>query len=446
MRTFEKNFTYLLLNIIPYRHLLPDRRRTIQNALSFGTEADIRREAILSLEELVRSSYMTREAASIEGENVSVTYAKLSGGYRILLHVPLEEWRRMFKDEAPVGPPQPHTADTWKGSVGDGVSATLDVFPKLIKSLAINERNGTLLQKIDMLLARLSDWLRLGALKLFLVEERIGEASEEYACLATVPEAVYKGSRVYRRFSALEPGGIDYLEEPSGMGAPRISDGTTIVSVPVMAMGEHWGVLEAALPGGSPDETMKSRLATAVGTIAQLIENNVRLENLISIDKLTGVFNRQFYDMQLPIEIERATRAGSKLSMLLLDLDDFREINNTLGHKKGDEALVIITDLIRRNLRKIDLPFRYGGEEFVILLPGTAQKEAIHTAERLRSVIEGNKDFRDHHDIVRPITVSIGIAVFPDDATSDEGLFICADKAMYKAKKLGKNRVELYKR
>ena len=111
---------------------------------------------------------------------------------------------------------------------------------------------------------------------------------------------------------------------------------------------------------------------------------------------------------------------------------------------KGDEALVVVADLMRSNLRKIDLPFRYGGEEFTVLLPGTAETEAIRTAERLRAMIEGYDEFVDREGKQRRMTVSIGAAVFPDQARTEEELFSRADAALYVAKRKGKNRVELY--
>ena len=166
---------------------------------------------------------------------------------------------------------------------------------------------------------------------------------------------------------------------------------------------------------------------------------------MTSIDKLTRIYNRGFYDKQVQIEIERATRSAAKLSMLILDIDDFKKINDTLGHQKGDEVLVLVADLVSKNLRKIDLPFRYGGEEFVVLLPGTAEVEAIHTAERLRSVIEESNAFRDQDDMPQQIRVSIGAAVFPDHARTEEELFMKADSALYRAKRKGKNRVEFHR-
>ena len=130
--------------------------------------------------------------------------------------------------------------------------------------------------------------------------------------------------------------------------------------------------------------------------------------------------------------------------MLLLDIDDFKTINDTMGHKKGDEALALVADLIKENLRKIDLPFRYGGEEFVILLPGTSEMEAIHTAERLRKVISEYDRFIDEDSHPYRLSVSIGAAVFPDHARTEEELFSRADSALYTAKRKGKNRVEFY--
>jgi diguanylate cyclase (GGDEF)-like protein len=214
---------------------------------------------------------------------------------------------------------------------------------------------------------------------------------------------------------------------------------------PIFPHDDFWGVLEIWSVGDDNGPLFRNRAEIASGMIEQIIENAVRLENLTSIDKLTGLYNRPSYDRLVRIEMERATRSGTKLSMLVLDIDDFSAINDTMGHRKGDEALVVIAELIRDNLRKIDLAFRYGGEEFVILLPGTAEVEAIHTAERLRTVISDYGEFVDGQGKRYQITVSIGVAVFPDHARTEEELFSRADGALLLAKDRGKNRVELYR-
>jgi diguanylate cyclase (GGDEF)-like protein len=105
---------------------------------------------------------------------------------------------------------------------------------------------------------------------------------------------------------------------------------------------------------------------------------------------------------------------------------------------------VAIADIIRRDLRKVDMPFRYGGEEIVILLPGTPEFEALHTAERLRRVVNQYRGFKDSYGKVRDLSVSVGVAVYPDTARSGDQLFAQADEAMYRAKQRGKNQVVLY--
>jgi diguanylate cyclase (GGDEF)-like protein len=191
--------------------------------------------------------------------------------------------------------------------------------------------------------------------------------------------------------------------------------------------------------------TKKRRLEAAANLVKQAVEFNSQIETITSVDALTQVYNRHFYDTQVSVEIERATRSGNEVSMLVIDLDDFKKVNDELGHKKGDEALSAVADLVRKNLRKVDLPFRYGGEEFVVLLPGTSEFESVHTAERLRRVIAENTGFKDLLGRPRTITVSVGVSVFPDTASSADELFNQADAAMYRAKQMGKNRVVLYK-
>jgi len=215
---------------------------------------------------------------------------------------------------------------------------------------------------------------------------------------------------------------------------------------PIYALGKVVGALRCYFGTGLSRETMERRMETAASVVRNVIEFTYHFENLTSIDGLTEVYNRQFFDRQLPVEIERATRSGASLSMLVLDIDDFKRVNDELGHKKGDEALVAVAEIVRRNLRKVDLAFRYGGEEFVILLPGTPEFEAVHTAERLRRVIQQYNGFRDHRGAMRTLTVSVGVAVYPDTARTADDLFIQADEAMYRAKQRGKNQVVLFSR
>ncbi len=159
-------------------------------------------------------------------------------------------------------------------------------------------------------------------------------------------------------------------------------------------------------------------------------------------DPMTGLFNRSYLADALSGEISRSKRQGSEFSMIFLDLDNFKDVNDRYGHLAGDLVLTRIADMIRSEKRIEDTVARYGGEEIVMLLPGTSKVNALVKAERIRHKVESNvfshmkKSFR--------VTVSAGVASYPKDATTGMELMDCADKALYRAKAGGKNRIELY--
>ncbi len=156
---------------------------------------------------------------------------------------------------------------------------------------------------------------------------------------------------------------------------------------------------------------------------------------LAEVDSLTGVYNRRKIEEILAKEIERSRRYGNEVSLMLIDIDDFKQINDTYGHQIGDEILKQIARLIRQNLRRTDYVGRYGGEEFLVILPETSVQKAMTAGERIRSAIE-RESFRPGR-----VTVSIGVTLLKDK--DDFGtLFNRLDRAMYLAKERGKNRVE----
>lgn len=167
----------------------------------------------------------------------------------------------------------------------------------------------------------------------------------------------------------------------------------------------------------------------------QLEAANAALEERSLTDKLTGVANRAGFDRQLTEEIERCKRYGSKLSLLLLDIDHFKKYNDTHGHVAGDEALVLAAKTMRRVCRPIDFIARYGGEEFAVLLPTTGSEGAMQIAERLRKEIAATPI------PTGAITVSIGAATQDTPNKSARQLILEADKALYEAKGSGRNRV-----
>ena len=158
------------------------------------------------------------------------------------------------------------------------------------------------------------------------------------------------------------------------------------------------------------------------------------LKFLADFDSLTGIYNRRKIEDILILEVERARRYGKPLSVLFIDIDNFKEINDTYGHKRGDQVLRRVASLIRQELRSTDCVGRFGGEEFLVVLPETKPEEAVKVAERIRRIIE-RTDFGG----VR-VTVSIGVTGYRDGETHMD-ILERVDSAMYKAKADGKNRV-----
>lgn len=163
-------------------------------------------------------------------------------------------------------------------------------------------------------------------------------------------------------------------------------------------------------------------------------------------DPLTGVYNRRYLDRRLNEEVSRARRHGLPLTVLMLDIDHFKRINDDHGHQAGDQVLAQFADLTKRQLREPDLVARYGGEEFLVIAPQTTRHDALNLAERLRARIESNTftvtDMAAQGERLEiRVTCSIGVAGLSDEIVRADMLVHCADKNMYHAKHAGRNRV-----
>jgi diguanylate cyclase (GGDEF)-like protein len=165
------------------------------------------------------------------------------------------------------------------------------------------------------------------------------------------------------------------------------------------------------------------------------------LERLSVTDRLTELYNHGYFQQRLDEELGRASRFAHTLSLIMLDIDDFKVFNDTFGHPRGDRVLQMVSDAIRENLREMDVAARYGGEEFVVVLPETDLEGARAVAERIRRSVE-QLTFIGGEGIppVRK-TISVGVAAYPRNATTQGRLIETADHAMYVAKRSGKNRV-----
>jgi diguanylate cyclase (GGDEF)-like protein len=164
-------------------------------------------------------------------------------------------------------------------------------------------------------------------------------------------------------------------------------------------------------------------------------------------DGLTGLYNRAFFDASLRRELKRARRYGLAFSLVMLDLDDFKTLNDLHGHVVGDEALSRLSEVIRASVREIDVACRYGGEEFALILPETSRTGAYIVSERIR--VDAKETFereplRSESSSRISMSVSGGIAIYPTDSNSAEGLVRMADKALYRSKHEGKDRITLH--
>ena len=167
---------------------------------------------------------------------------------------------------------------------------------------------------------------------------------------------------------------------------------------------------------------------------AELMEANVRLEALATLDELTGLKNRRAFQDQLDFQIALARRIPSPLSVLIIDIDYFKHINDTFGHPTGDRYLQALATILRHSSREIDMVARYGGEEFVVILPNTSQIDAITVAEKFRKRVEAER-WAD-----APITVSIGASTLSSDIHDRSSLLASADWALYTSKRCGRSR------
>jgi len=158
-------------------------------------------------------------------------------------------------------------------------------------------------------------------------------------------------------------------------------------------------------------------------------------------DQLTGLFNRRFMEEVLVKELERSKRSGLPFSVAMVDLDGLKVINDELGHEAGDEALRRFSSQVRANTRASDYACRYGGDEFLFILPSMSLKEARQRMENLRHVISAHASIAAERDPARPFTISIGVAAYPEHAETREAMLQAADKALYLAKQAGGDRV-----
>jgi diguanylate cyclase (GGDEF)-like protein/PAS domain S-box-containing protein len=230
------------------------------------------------------------------------------------------------------------------------------------------------------------------------------------------------------------------------MPAQLKEEGTVFFSaIPLRAGTDVLGLLLMVSRTEVDFEFDSASLFSLIGNTLSLIAEKIilfqRTQELAITDPLTGLFNARHFYQTLDAEVNRTERYSMPFSIVLYDIDNFKRLNDTHGHQAGDEVLRTISTEMKMSLRKTDILSRYGGEEFIAILPNTGKEEAIHMAERLKEaaeremVIDGDKV---------AVTVSGGVATFPADGETSKALLYSADMAMYQAKEAGKNQIKCY--
>lgn len=342
--------------------------------------------------------------------------------------------------------------------MSDDVLATLQA--KLRELDAVNAIGKALTSSLDLrevlatIMQRLGELLSPRHSSLLLVDEQsgwlsfevtTGEGAERLLGLKLAPSEGIAGWAATQQRSLLVP---DVRADPRFADRfDRVSNVQThsIVAVPLMARGRTLGVIE--LVNGLVDRPFTSddvRLCELCGEFAAIAIANARnyqkVQELTIVDEHTSLFNARHLRRVLAQEVDRAVRFGHPLSVVFFDLDLFKSVNDTHGHAAGTALLAEVADLMAGSLRAVDVPVRYGGDEFVVVLPETLDQAAVAVAERLRRAISQYRFLRDR-GLGLHVTGSFGVATFPHDASTGEALLKAADEAMYCAKSQGRDRV-----
>ena len=224
---------------------------------------------------------------------------------------------------------------------------------------------------------------------------------------------------------------MTYLETSSRMCIPLISFGQSLGVL----------VLDSDRTGSFSGGEMQSleSVADICATAVQNAHYVERVKQLAYLDGLTGIFNRRFFELRIEEEMERARRFDSGMAVIMVDIDQFKRLNDEFGHLLGDEVLRQVSSIFSQQLRKIDVVCRYGGEEFAILLSQTTHNHAVAVAEKLRRII----DSWQFPGVPRSVTISAGVATCPEHGTTRDELVKAADAGLYAAKQAGRNCVRV---
>jgi len=487
----RRSYAFLIERLLPQERLTPERTARLQNALVVGDPAQLYEESLGALQDLERLGVVTQNPVSARGHLVF----QVRNGDRIHLQDPGGPQQASRPGSRSSGTVSHPTRRTQAGHSPDGSTvdraaenvpdrattqdtvphthssqrAVVDTEPTRQHDAATIPSSSTSpgVDAPTQLVESLQPFLPLAGIGSELTSlaahlQRLAEQIEaqwpgarvQILCLAEAARETLSDSNIHtvsrqemeavpHHADALRKGDVSLATAAPPGGA--MADAPVSAAVPLHLDDADWGILEVTWPSlAAPSMQQQVLLLRSIAHLMQLaIRNQNTMETLVFIDPLTGVYNRGFYERQVALEIERAHRTNRKFGLLVLDVDDFKRINDAYGHHAGDEVLSSVARELSAKMRKIDLLFRYGGEEFVVLLPGAEEEETERTGERLRRIIDEMTFTSESLPTDLRVTISVGAAIFPDHSRTQSGIFKAADEAMYRAKRQGKNRVAL---
>lgn len=355
------------------------------------------------------------------------------------------------------------------------IRESIDLLESFAQTAALAIENATLfnqmelliadLEKVSQLSSELTSFLNLDELLKFLVDAlqvkfnyynvTVWMYDEEGVLQAKSSRGFYDPAYLDSISSAMTAGEgiVGWVAEN---GVPVLSKDTTIdpryigtrdvvlseITVPLKISNHIVGVLNVEREGFASLNENDMRIISIIAShLSTAIDNTFKYEETerISVtDAMTGMYNYRYFMNRLIDELERAKNLDIPLSLIMLDIDFFKEINDNYGHMVGDEVIIQLADLLRQIVRKGDIVTRYGGDEFFIILPGSGKQFTMKLGQKILDTVKDNKFTKDDINL----TLSLGMVTFPDDAATIDSMLRWVDNALYSAKKKGRNRID----
>lgn len=433
MKRKDIGFRELLERVLPLEALPPADRLLVQRALTSGVEAQLESAALLALEQLEGRGVLKRLPAPGNGGGTTLRFQPRDTFELITVHLPAPERadgvrvvpRTMLPSRAPAGL--------------DQVRQLLKLDDPVIGADP-RDRSGR-----AALLERLAQAGR----------ELLGTSHVSFHSAGTAAEGetgsidpVLAGDAIEHTGALLHAADTAVIPRLAAAGRQRGVRSLVMAAVRD-AEGRVLGHLEVAHPqpdAYAPEDL--ARVALLADFCGAMLVRAVRIEKLVFVDPLTSVYNRTYFDLQAQNELARAQREEGSVALCIVDIDDFKMFNTAYGYEAGNRVLVEVARLMSRALRPFDTVARWGGEEFAVLLTSPVEATDARTiSERLRTNIERTVlelEGLDGHTHRVHVTVSIGVAVFPEHAGDVPGLWRAANLALLTAKRATKNQVVFF--